>query len=51
MDKRTGTPKIWIYRHPDGTPKVKNLLINCQFKDTVGVIVLYFSQSCEKSMK
>jgi len=21
IDKRTGSPKIWIYRHPDGTPK------------------------------
>jgi len=21
IDKKTGNPKIWIYRHPDGTPK------------------------------
>ena len=22
MDKKTQKPKVWVYKHPDGTPKV-----------------------------
>lgn len=28
MDKKTGKPKIWIYRHPDGTAKVRAVTLS-----------------------
>ena len=28
MDKKTNSPKIWIYKHPDGTPKVNRTIFN-----------------------